>query len=143
MLSSWPSRILYWPADSGSVVVMPSRVNQERPIRFWRRLRGEVGPSGSISRTNGSPPFHAASSYGIGTTVVVDWNIVTERVPVVYIALQVLAYFVTVTISARACLLSEPSVKSSAAALRTNIFAPGAEAQCRRYPRLLVESARV
>ena len=39
--------------------------------------------SDSISRTNGVPPFQAASSYATGTTVVVDWTIVMERVPVV------------------------------------------------------------
>jgi len=86
------------------------------------------------------PPLYAASSYGTGTTVVVDWTTVTDlvvvadwtivvdRVPLVYTALQVLAYCVMVISSARASLLSRPTVRKIAAALRTNIFAPGAGA---------------
>lgn len=57
--------------------------------------------------------------------------IVTDREPVVYMALQVLGYRVIVTTSAEAFLVKDPNVRRKAAALRMNIFAPGAEALLR------------
>lgn len=62
--------------------VLPSNDTHERSIRSARRARGSVPASGWISSTNGVPPFHAASSYGTGTTVVVDWTTVTDLVVV-------------------------------------------------------------
>lgn len=48
-------------------------------------------------------------------------------------ALQVLAYRVIVITSAKASLLKSPVERKNAAALRTNIFAPGAEALLRSW----------
>lgn len=61
--------------------------------------------------------------YCIGTTVTVDWTIVTDRVPVVYMALQVLGYRVIVITSPRTLPLNELMAKR-AAALRKIMFAP-------------------
>jgi hypothetical protein len=64
------------------VDVLPSSDTHERPARSARRARGFVPASGWISRTKGVPPLYAASSYGTGTTVVVDWTTVTNLVVV-------------------------------------------------------------
>ena len=63
--------------------MLPSSDTHERPAISARRPRTFVPAYGWISSTKGVPPFHAASLYGTGTTVVVDWIMTVDRVPLV------------------------------------------------------------